>query len=115
MTENDYITQLRAVWPKDADASSEVIALADRAVSAFPQSARLWVMRGDLIQIGSESCPHPLAEALRSYQQAVELEPGFAEAWDEIGHYHDTVLSDEMAAQKYFREAERLRGHDVGT
>jgi tetratricopeptide (TPR) repeat protein len=114
MTEDDYIAQLRTGWPKDSDASLEVIALADEAVRSFPQSARLWVMRGDLIQIGPECCPHPLDEALRSYQRAIELDPQFAEAWDEIGHYHDTVLDDETEAQRCFREAERLRGHLVG-
>lgn len=113
MTENDYFSQLRDGWPKGRDASLQIIALADEAVRAFPQSARLWVMRGDLIQLGPESCPHPLEESLASYQRAVEVDPQFAEAWDEIGHYHDAVLSDEAAAQRYFREAERLRGHHV--
>jgi hypothetical protein len=70
-------------------------------------------MRGDLIQLGTESCPHPIEEALASYWRAVEVDPQFAEAWDEIGHYQDTVLSDETAAQRYFREAERLRGRHV--
>jgi tetratricopeptide (TPR) repeat protein len=114
MTEDDYISQLRAGWPKDSDTSLAVIALADEAVRAFPQSARLWLMRGDLIQIGPKSCPHPLEEALRSYQRAIEIDPQFVDAWDEIGHYHDAVLADETGAQKYFREAQRLRGHHVG-
>ena len=114
MTEDDYISQLRAGWPKDSDASLAVIALADEAVRAFPQSARLWLMRGDLIQIGPKSCPHPLEEALRSYQRAIEIDPQFADAWDEIGHYHDAVLADETGAQRCFRKAERLKGHHVG-
>ena len=110
MTEDDYISQLRDGWPKSEDASQKVIALADEAVRAFPRSARLWVMRDDLIQLGAESCPHALEEALASYQRAVEVNPAFAEAWEEIGRYHDAVLSDEAAAQPYFRETEKLRG-----
>src|ERR1044072_1102820 len=113
MTEDEYISQLRAGWPHDSDASLEVIALADDAVRAFPQSARLLVMRGNLIELGPKSCPHPLEEALRCYQRAVELDPQFVEAWEEIGHYYDAVLSDEAAAQRCFREADRLRGHHV--
>ena len=113
MTEDDYISALRAGWPRDGDASLEVIALADEAIRSFPQSARLWLMRGEIIQLGPESCPHPLAESLSSFQRAVELEPEFAEAWDEIGHYHDAVLADEKAAQRFFRKAERLRGDHV--
>jgi tetratricopeptide (TPR) repeat protein len=113
MTEDDYISALRARWPRDCDASLETITLADEAVRAFPSSARLLVMRGNLIQLGPESCPHPLEEALRSYQRAVELDPQFSEAWEEIGRFHDAVLGDEPAAKRFFQEAERLRGHHV--
>jgi tetratricopeptide (TPR) repeat protein len=109
MTEDDYILELRTSWPRKGDASIAVIALVDEAVRAFPRSARLWVMRGDLIQLGSESCPHPLEEALRSFQCAVELDPQFAKAWDELGHYYDAVLDDEKTAQEYFEKAKRLR------
>lgn len=108
MTEDDYISQLRAGWPQDSDASLEVIALADEAIGAFPRSARLLVMRGNLIQLGPETCHHPLEEALRCYRRAVELEPEFAEAWEEIGHYHDAVLDDEEGARPYFDRARRL-------
>jgi tetratricopeptide (TPR) repeat protein len=113
MTEDDYVSDLRARWPRDdvSDASLETIAVADEAVRAFPLSARLWDMRGCLIQLGPESCPHPLEESLRSFQRAVELDPQFADAWDEIGHYYDAVLDDEKTAQEYFDKAKRLR-HD---
>ncbi|MGB8367653.1 MAG: hypothetical protein ACLPYZ_04830 [Limisphaerales bacterium] len=66
-------------------------------------------MRGDLIQLGSKSCPHPLEEALHSFQCAVELDPQFAEAWDELGHYYEAVLDDEKTAQEHFEKAKRLR------
>jgi hypothetical protein len=113
MTEDDYISTLRARWPKGCDASLELISLADEAVRSFPRSARLWLLRGDIIQLGPESCPHPLGESLVSYHRAVELDPKFADAWDEIGHYHDAVLGDEKAAQTFFQKAERLREDHV--
>ena len=111
MTEDDYISDLRARWPRDdtSDASLETITVADEAVRAFPLSARLWDMRGCLIQLGPESCPHPLEESLHSFQRAVELDPKFAQAWDEIGHYYDAVLDDEKTAHQYFEKAKRLR------
>ncbi len=111
MTEDDYISDLRARWPHgdDSEASLETIAVADEAVRAFPLSARLWEMRGCLIQLGPESLPHPLEESLRSFQRAVEIDPQFADAWDEIGHYYDAVLDDEKTAQEYFEKAKRLR------
>jgi hypothetical protein len=110
MTEHEYISRLRSGWPQGSDASLEVIALADEAVRAFAHSARLLVMRGDLIQLGPEACPHTLEEALHCYQRAVEFEPRFADAWEEIGHYHDAILDDESAAKPYFERARSLRG-----
>jgi hypothetical protein len=109
MTEDEHISALQTRWPQDCDASMEVIALADEAIRVFPKSARLWVMRGNLIELGPESCPHPLGEALASYERAIKLDSDFAEAWDEIGHYHDAVLDDEKSTQRFFQEAERLR------
>ena len=53
--------------------------------------------------------PHTLEDALASYQRAVEIDPGLAKAWDEIGYYYDVVLDDEAAAHPYFRKAAELR------
>ena len=115
MTEDDYISRLRAGWPQGSDASLQVIALADEAVRSFPQSPRLLVMRGNLIQLGPESCPHPLEEALHCYRRAVEIEPHFAEAWEEIGHYYDAVLDDEDGARPYFERAKALKGEPAAS
>jgi hypothetical protein len=115
MTESEYISRLRAGWPQDSDASLEVIALADEAVRAFPLSPRLLVMRGNLIQLGPESCPHPLEEALHCYRRAVEIEPHFAEGWEEIGHYYDAVLDDEDGARPYFERAAALKGEPAAS
>ena len=109
MTEDDYISQLRSGWPKDSDASLQVIALADEAVRAFPQSPRLLIMRGNLIELGPETCPYDLEESLRSYRLAVEIDPHFAEGWQEIGHYYDAVLNDEAGARPYFERATALK------
>lgn len=109
MTEEDYIAKLRAAWPKESDASLEVIALADEAVRVHPQSSRLWIMRGNLIELGPENVPHTLDEVLRSYQRAIEIAPECVEAWEELGHYHDAVLDDEIAAKRCWSEAARLR------
>lgn len=113
MTEDDYISSLRARWPQGSDASLETIALADEAIRAFPNSARLWIMRGNLIQLGPESCRHALEESLASYQRAVEIDPQFADAWDEIGHYYDVVLGEEKTAQEYFEKAKGVRSDQL--
>ena len=115
MTEDNYITKLKARWARRED-SDEVllatIALADEAVQSFPQSPRLWCIRGDVIQLGPENCPHSLDDALACYQRATELDPGFVERWDSLGHFHNAILGDEAAAQTFFSRADRLRGHN---
>jgi tetratricopeptide (TPR) repeat protein len=115
MTEADYISELRSRWPHkhSDDVSLETIALADEAVRAFPLSARLSVMRGNLIQLGPTDCPYSLDDALACYQKAIEIDPEFAEGWEDIGHFHHAVLDDEAAARRYFLEAERLRGQNA--
>ncbi len=91
MKEGDYIQRLRTLWPREGDASLKAISMADAAVAAFPRSALLWCMRGDLIQLGPVDCPYGLDEALTSYRRAVEIDPRCAEAWEEISHHYDTV------------------------
>ena len=91
----------------------ETIALVDEAVRAFPLSVRLLVMRGNLIEVGPEDCPHSLDDALACYQRAIEIDPQFAEAWEEVGYFYHNVRDDETTAQPYFREAARLREHHV--
>src|SRR4051812_24359995 len=115
MTEQEYISALRAGWPRQHsdEVSLETMTLADEAVRVFPQSPRLWCIRGDLIQLGPESTPHTLQDALASYQRAVEIDPNFAEAWEEIGHFHDAVLGDEAGAQQFFERAKKLRADHV--
>jgi len=109
MIESEYINELQIRWPKGCDASLETITLADEAVRTFPKSPQLWCIRGNLIQLGPENCPHSLDEALACYQKAVEIDPQFAEAWEEMGCFHDAVLDDEATAEKYFREAKKLK------
>lgn len=108
MTEEEYIFELGKGWPGRGDASLKTVAFADEAVRAFPRSPKLWCMRGDIIQLGPENCPHDLEEALASYKRAIEIEPSFAEAWESVGHFLKNVLDDEAAAEPYFREADKL-------
>jgi tetratricopeptide (TPR) repeat protein len=115
MTEEDYIAELRERTPRNArmKAPPETIALADEAVRTFPHSPRLWFVRGNLIWLCPENCLHSLNEALASYKRAIEIDPSYADAWEQAGCFHQDVLHDEPAAQQYFREAEKLRHPDA--
>ena len=114
MTEEDYIEELKKHWPRlKSEATLETIAIADEATRAFPRSPKLWCMRGHLIQLGPENCPHSLNEALASYERAIEIDPSFVDAWEEAGHFYHNFLDDELTAQPYFREAEKLKHPDA--
>jgi hypothetical protein len=115
MNEEDYIAELRERSPRNAKmkATPETIALSDEATRAFPRSAKLWCMRGTLIQFGPENCPHSLNEALVSYKRAIEIDPSFADAWEAAGDFYRDVLHDEPAAQPYLCEAEKLKHPDA--
>jgi hypothetical protein len=109
VTEEEYYQRIRSLWPRKEEASLALIALADEAVARFPRSPRLWCLRGNLITLGPEENPHSLADALASYRCAAEVDPTFAEAWEEIGHHYDVVLADEAGARPFFERAAALK------
>ena len=109
VNEEDYFQRIKSAWPKKCEASLSLIALADEAVARFPESPRLWCMRGNLIELGPAEAPHELGEALASYRRATEIAPCFTEAWEEIGHYYDSILDDEKSAAEYFAKARALK------
>jgi hypothetical protein len=112
MTEQDYLEALRRSWPRESvpGVSVAALALADEAVLRFPESPRLWQRRGDLIQLGDGESAHSLEDALRSYEMAVKLDPGFAEAHESIGYYFDAIDEDLPRAEAGFLKATQLGG-----
>ena len=109
MTEEDYIARLQALWLQSGQVPRGALAVADEAVKAFPQSAMLWLMRGQLIAMGSEHDFHSPADARKSFEQAIELDPHFANAYQELGNYHASYGKDPETALIYFKKAEQLR------
>ncbi|HYY96095.1 MAG TPA: tetratricopeptide repeat protein [Pyrinomonadaceae bacterium] len=109
MNEQGYIEKLSLLWPRAGEASAEAIRLADEAVGEQPGSAKLWCMRGNLIELGPESCPYKLDEALNCYLRAVEVNPTFAEAYEEAGHFYDNVPGQRDKARSFFQRAKELR------
>ena len=109
MKESDYVEKLFALWPTEGETSDEALALADGAVRAYPESAKLWCMRGDLIQLGPADITYSLDDALACYERAVSINPNFAEGYEEIGHVHDAVMPNPGRARRAYREAARIR------
>lgn len=104
MTEAEYVIELKSRWPKTIgdEVSPETRAVVEAAVAAFPASARLWVIRGDLIQLGPEDGTYSLDDALQPYRPAVKADPRCDDAWKSIGHFYDAVMDDEPTSLAYF-------------
>lgn len=49
MTEEQHIDEILEAWPEDGISATAALALAAEATSAYPDSAQLWRMRGDLL------------------------------------------------------------------
>ena len=110
MEETAYIERLKSLYPTEGEeASNQTLALADEAVREWPESAKLWCIRGDLIQLGAEDVPHGLADALTSYERAIAIDPKCIEAYEEIGHFYDAVMDDAERAKPFFHQAAALK------
>lgn len=109
MKESEYIDNLFSLWPTEGEASKEALALVDEAVWVCPNSAKLWCMRGNLIELGSADISYSLEDALACYERAVSIDPNFAEGHEEIGHFYDAVMPNPARARNAFREATRIR------
>jgi hypothetical protein len=109
MNESDYIEKLFSLWPREGETSKEALALVDSAVQVFPDSAKLWCMRGDLILLGPADIPYELEEALTCYERAVSIDSHFAEGYEEIGHFFDAVMPNPKRARRAFRKAASIR------
>ena len=109
MNESDYIAKLSSLWPTEGETSKEALAVADSAVRMFPNSAKLWCIRGDLIHLGPADVRYELDEALTCYERAVFIDPHFAEGYEEIGHFFDAVMPNPKRARRAFRQAASIR------
>jgi tetratricopeptide (TPR) repeat protein len=48
-------------------------------------------------------------EAVTCFEKAIELDPHFANAYQELGNYHAGYGNDPETAMVYFKKAEQLR------
>jgi uncharacterized protein YecE (DUF72 family) len=78
VTEIEYIVALETQWPQGPPASREVLSLASLAVRDFPDSARLWFLRGQLLQMRPDDYIFSGLDAACSFERALELDPALA-------------------------------------
>jgi tetratricopeptide (TPR) repeat protein len=80
----------------------------DAILEAEGPSVEMLILRGQLIQLVADGGDDDLDEAFLCYQRAIELDPGSAEAHEEIGHFLDDVADEPLEAIPYFRKAIEL-------
>jgi len=90
---------------RDQGASEASMALIDEALRRYPQSAKLWCLHGDLLQLRVEDEERGLEQAGDSYLKAAELAPSDPEPYESLGHFFDAVMDDPQQAVEYFRKA----------
>jgi hypothetical protein len=105
------ITELRRL-SKGGETTVIVFRAIEDALSAHPDSPKLWCIRGDCIQLGPEDSPYSLEDALLSYEKALMLDPSFPEAHESIGYYFDVIDIDLDRSEVAFREAVRCGAGD---
>ncbi|WP_338846240.1 hypothetical protein V8J88_21100 [Massilia sp. W12] len=111
MTEADYISEIERRWPSrcPGEPTRETIHLTKKAVEIFPKSAKLWVMRGNLLQLIDFECDIPLGESEYCYRQAIAADHFFAEAYEEMGYFLDVIMGKPRKAKRFFDKARRLK------
>lgn len=111
MTEQDYVELIKGQCPSsnEAEPAPKTIAVCERAVAEFPSSAKLWLMRGDLIQLAGYEGTPALSEAEQSYRRAITASPSCAEAYEALAHFLDAVIAQPRKARQYLRKAWLLR------
>ncbi len=62
-----------------------------------------------MIQLSEDTDTYTLEDALLSYQRAVEIDPYYAEAYEEMGHYYEVILDDQQRAAAYFNKLVELK------
>ena len=116
MKVEEHIASIKAMIPEGGFAPPAALLHAEAAIKQYPNAPELWCLRGDLIQLtDSVDDGYSLDDALSSYQQAIRIDPTYAEGYEEIGHYYNAVMDDEVRAQPYFDRAATLRAQGIGS
>ena len=106
-----FVKRMVELWPQGDDpSSSEVLLVAEDAVSKCAHSAELWYLRGQLIALSDETTPYDLSDALLSWEAAVRVDPDHIESHEAIADFCVNAIDDPPRAEVALRAAIRLGG-----
>ncbi|WP_018128267.1 tetratricopeptide repeat protein [Balneola vulgaris] len=103
MTELEYINEFQK--RKSSELTEETISLINQAVKDYPNSEKLWILRGDLLQLIDVEIGIPLEESLNSYKRALEINPDSSEANFEMASFLNNVLDQTEKAHMFYQKA----------
>ncbi len=115
MMEADYISELKKRWPrgcKSIEPTEETMGLTLETLEKFPESEKLWIMRGDLLQLVNCDEGVELTEIENCYRKAICINPQSAEANEELGYFLGSVMDNPRKAKQYFEKVRRLKKHN---
>jgi hypothetical protein len=75
---------------------------------ANPLAAQLYLLRGQLIQLQSESTAYALDDAEAAFKSALELDETYVDALVERMHFYDAVCADPPKALAYAKQVRAL-------
>jgi Tfp pilus assembly protein PilF len=110
MTETEIIGAARAEVADYEKGTPAALRTVQEGLRLYPTSVRLWILRGDLIQLSDDDGAYSLDDALASYRAALEHDPNSAEANESIGRFLDAVQDKPAEAESYLRKAIELGG-----
>jgi tetratricopeptide (TPR) repeat protein len=102
-----FMESIRVRVRRNGTAHPRDIEAVEQWLGRHPESAQLWILRGDLILL-CEGDGWAIEEALDSYRNALQHEPLNAEAHEEIGHYYFAVEDRPDQAEGYLSKAIEL-------
>lgn len=91
-------------------ATPAALRMIEEGIRLFPDSPRVWILRGDLIQLSDDLGTYSLDDVVSSYLIALRHAPENVEAFESLGRFLDAVRDDPEAAEPYLRRAVELGG-----
>jgi tetratricopeptide (TPR) repeat protein len=102
---DSFIRRIKSQISRAEHASADVLEEIEEALQREP-SAALWILHGDALQLCDDE--ERLEEAEESYEQALELDPKSAEAYESLGHFIFAIHDDARASLPFFEKAIEL-------
>jgi len=100
-----YVAAILEQVLRDERATPAALALLDEALARFPDSAALWCLRGDVLQLGDEEDGTAFEDSEVSYLKAAELDPANPEPHESLGRLYDAIFDEPERAAESYRKA----------